>query len=172
MHSGNVGHAQDLDTLVLAANRLRDLDDLEVLIVGSGARRAEVMRLAERLGADNVRFLPYQPRERLSESLSSADVHVVGLAPGLAGYVVPSRLYGILAVGRPVIAAVDAESETAMSSRRRTAAPRPPASPELLAAAIRRCHAEGASSPSSAGTGASTSNGRATGRWRWSATAL
>ena len=51
MHSGNVGHAQDLDTLVHAADRLRDLDDLEVLIVGSGARRAEVMRLVERLGA-------------------------------------------------------------------------------------------------------------------------
>jgi glycosyltransferase involved in cell wall biosynthesis len=143
MHSGNVGHAQDLDTLVLAAHRLRDLDDLEVLIVGSGARRAEVMRLAERVGADNVRFLPYQPRERLSESLSSADVHVVGLAPGLAGYVVPSRLYGILAVGRPVIAAVDAESETAHVVETANCGVRvPPASPDLLAAAIRRCHAE------------------------------
>ena len=143
MHSGNVGYAQDLDTLVRAAHRLRDLDDLEVLIVGSGARRAEVMRLAERLGADNVRFLPYQPRERLSESLSSADVHVVGLAPGLAGYVVPSRLYGILAVGRPVIAAVDAESETAEIVETANCGVRvPPASPELLAAAIRRCHAE------------------------------
>ncbi len=172
MHSGNVGHAQDLDTLVRAAHRLRDLDDLEVLIVGSGARRAEVMRLAERLGADNVRFLPYQPRERLSESLSSADVHVVGLAPGLAGYVVPSRLYGILAVGRPVIAAVDAESETAQVVETANCGVRvPPASPELLAAAIRRCHAERGSSPSSAGTGACTSNGRATGRWRLSATA-
>ncbi len=142
MHSGNVGHAQDLDTLVQAADLLRDLDDLVVLIVGSGARRAEVMRLAERLGLDNVRFLPYQPRERLSESLSSADVHVVGLAPGLAGYVVPSRLYGILAVGRPVIAAVDAESETAHIVEAANCGFRvPPASPDLLAAAIRRCHA-------------------------------
>ncbi len=92
---------------------------------------------------DNVRFLPYQPRERLSESLSSADVHVVGLAPGLAGYVVPSRLYGILAVGRPVIAAVDAESETAHVVETANCGFRvPPASPDLLAAAIRRCHAD------------------------------
>jgi glycosyltransferase involved in cell wall biosynthesis len=142
MHSGNVGHAQDLDTLVRAADRLRDLDDLVVLIVGLGARRAEVMRLAEQLGLDNVRFLPYQPRERLSESLSSADVHVVGLAPGLAGYVVPSRLYGILAVGRPVIAAVDNESETAEIVRSADCGYCvPPASPDLLAAAVRRCHA-------------------------------
>ena len=49
----------------------------------------------------------------LSQSLSSADVHFVGLGSGLSGYVVPSRLYGILAVGRPVIVAADAESETA-----------------------------------------------------------
>jgi glycosyltransferase involved in cell wall biosynthesis len=141
MHSGNVGHAQDLDTLVRAADRLRDLDHLEVLIVGSGARRVEVMRLAEHLGLDNVRFLPYQPRERLSESLSSADVHVVGLAAGLAGYVVPSRLYGILAVGRPVIAAVDAESETAHVVETASCGFwLPPASPDLLAAAIRHCY--------------------------------
>ena len=66
-----------------------------------------------------MRFLPYQPRETLAESLSAADVHVVGLARGLAGYVVPSRLYGILAVGRPVIVAADAESETAQRRRAR-----------------------------------------------------
>ena len=60
-----------------------------------------------------MRFFGYQPREVLPESLSAADIHVVGLAKGPRGYVVPSRLYGILAVGRPVIVAADAESETA-----------------------------------------------------------
>ena len=60
-----------------------------------------------------VRFLPFQPAEVLSESLSSGTVHVVGLARGLAGLVVPSRLYGVLAAGRPVIAAAEDESETA-----------------------------------------------------------
>ena len=55
--------------------------------------------------------------ELRSLSLSTADVHVVGLARGLAGYVVPSRLYGVLAAGRPVIAAADAESETAQLVR-------------------------------------------------------
>jgi glycosyltransferase involved in cell wall biosynthesis len=142
MHSGNVGHAQDLDSLVLAANRLRDLEDLVVVIVGHGARRAEVKALADRLQLDNVRFLPYQPRERLSESLSAANVHVVGLAPGLAGFVVPSRLYGVLAVARPVIAAVDAESETAhIVTSAECGIHVPPASPEQLADAIRDCYA-------------------------------
>jgi colanic acid biosynthesis glycosyl transferase WcaI len=142
MHSGNVGHAQDLDSLVLAADRLRDLEDLVIVIVGLGARRNEIRKLANELRLDNVRFLPYQPRERLSESLSAASVHVVGLAPGLAGFVVPSRLYGILAVGRPVIAAVDAESETAQIVESAECGVHvPPASPERLADAIRDCHA-------------------------------
>ncbi len=57
---------------------------------------------------DQVQFLYYQSRAVLPQSLSAADVHVVGLASGLAGYVVPSRLYGILAVGRPLIVAADA----------------------------------------------------------------
>ena len=57
--------------------------------------------------------MPWQPYELRSLSISTADIHVVGLARGLAGYVVPSRLYGVLATGRPVIAAAEEESETA-----------------------------------------------------------
>jgi colanic acid biosynthesis glycosyl transferase WcaI len=141
MHSGNVGHAQDLDSLVRAATFLRDLDDLTISIIGTGARHAELVALAKRLEADRVRFLYYQPRHLLGQSLSAADVHVVGLAPGLAGYVVPSRLYGILAVARPVIVAADAESETAqVVARIGCGIVVPPGRPELLARAIRDAH--------------------------------
>ncbi len=113
MHSGNVGHAQDLDTLVRAATFLRDLEDLKIVIVGFGARHAAIENLAHRLDVlRNVTLLPYQPREVLSESLSAGDIHFVGLARGLSGFIVPSRLYGILAAGRPVIAAADPDSET------------------------------------------------------------
>ena len=142
MHSGNVGHAQDLDSLVRAAALLRDLDDLTIAIVGDGVRRAELESLARELGATNVRFLPYQLRETLTESLSAADVHVVGLAAGLAGYVVPSRIYGVLAVARPVICAAEPESETAqLVERAGCGIVVPPGSPELLAQAIRGAHA-------------------------------
>jgi colanic acid biosynthesis glycosyl transferase WcaI len=141
MHSGNIGHAQDLDALVRATTFLRDLDDLVVALVGGGARHAALIDLTERLEADSVRFLDYQPRESLSLSLSAADVHVVGLARGLSGYVVPSRLYGILAAGRPVIVAADAESETArIVARERCGVVVPPGRPELLAEAIRAAH--------------------------------
>ena len=141
MHSGNVGHAQDLDSLVRAATFLRDVDDLSILIIGTGARHAELVALAQQLEVDQVAFLYYQSRGVLPQSLSAADVHVVGLAPGLAGYVVPSRLYGILAVARPVIAAADAESETAQVVERiGCGIVVPPGRPELLARAIRDAH--------------------------------
>lgn len=145
MHSGNVGHAQDLDSLVRAATFLRDLDDVLIVIAGFGARHAEMVELAQRLEVkDRVRFLPYQKRERLPLSLSSADLHVVGLAKGLAGYVVPSRLYGILSAGRPVIAAADEDSETArLVSEVGCGVVIPPGRPELLARTIRAAH-EGA----------------------------
>jgi glycosyltransferase involved in cell wall biosynthesis len=141
MHSGNVGHAQDLDSLVRSATFLRDLDDLSILIIGMGARHAELVALAKLLEVEQVRFLYYQSRDVLAQSLSAADVHVVGLAPGLAGYVVPSRLYGILAVARPVIVAADSESETAQVVERvGCGIVVPPGRPELLARAIRDAH--------------------------------
>jgi len=139
MHSGNVGHAQDLDTLVRAATFLRDLDRLRILVVGFGARYGELTDLAERLEVtDKIRFLGYQPRSRLSLSLSSADLHYVGLARGLSGYVVPSRLYGILAVGRPVLVSADADSETVrLVEEVGCGVVLPPGRPELVAGVIR-----------------------------------
>jgi glycosyltransferase involved in cell wall biosynthesis len=141
MHSGNIGHAQDLDALVRAATFLRDLDDLRIVLIGGGARRDELKALARLLEVEQIRFFGYQPREVLPESLSAAHVHVVGLARGLSGYVVPSRFYGVLAVGRPVIAAADADSETAkIVDDVGCGVVVPPGRPELLAAAIRRAY--------------------------------
>lgn len=141
MHSGNVGHAQNLDVLVRATTFLRDLDDLAVPIIGGGARLLELQELAEVLETDSVRFMGYQPRQTLSLSLSAAHVHFVGLVRGLSGYVVPSRLYGILAAGRPVIVSADAESETAqVVGRVGCGIVVPPGRPELVAEAIRAAH--------------------------------
>ena len=141
MHSGNVGHAQDLDTLVRATTFLRDLDDLTVVIVGFGARHAEIQSLAALLETDQVRFLPYQPRAVLPLSLAAGNLHFVGLARGLSGYVVPSRLYGILAAGRPVIVSADADSETAqVVAEVGCGVVLPPGRPELVARVIRDAH--------------------------------
>jgi glycosyltransferase involved in cell wall biosynthesis len=97
--------------------------------------------LAKVLEVEQLLFMGYQPREVLADSLSAADVHVIGLARGLSGYVVPSRLYGVLAVGRPVIAAAEADSETAkVVEHVGCGVVVPPGRPELLARAIREAH--------------------------------
>jgi glycosyltransferase involved in cell wall biosynthesis len=141
MHSGNIGHAQNLDALVRAATFVRDIDRLRIVLIGGGARRDELKSLARLLEVDQVRFMGYQPREALPFSLSSADMHVVGLARGLSGYVVPSRLYGILSVARPVIVAADRDSETArIIEDVGCGIVVPPGRPELLARVIRRAH--------------------------------
>jgi colanic acid biosynthesis glycosyl transferase WcaI len=142
MHSGNVGHAQNLDALVRAGTFMRDLDDLVIAVIGTGARHAELVALAERLSVDALHFLPYQERTMLPSSLSAADLHVVGLAKGLSGYVVPSRLYGIMAVARPVLVAAEQTSETAQLVKDvGCGVVVEPGRPELLAEQIRRAHA-------------------------------
>jgi colanic acid biosynthesis glycosyl transferase WcaI len=139
MHSGNIGHAQDLDTLVRAATFLRDLEPLRIVVIGFGARHGEVTRLAQRLEVTGkVAFLDYQPREVLPLSLASGDLHYVGLARGLSGFVVPSRLYGILAAARPVLVSADADSETArLVEEVGCGFVLPPGRPELVAGVIR-----------------------------------
>jgi len=102
MYSGNLGIGHDVQTFVEAARRLKDrLPELVVLFIGDGVRRAEAEALAK--GLENVRFLPYQPHDAIGESLSAADVHLVSLREDLEGLLVPSKLYGALAAGRPVI---------------------------------------------------------------------
>ncbi|HEX5448838.1 MAG TPA: glycosyltransferase family 4 protein [Gaiellaceae bacterium] len=143
MHSGNVGHAQDLDSLVRAMTYLRDMDDLRAVVIGRGARHAELVELAERLEVDDaIEFMNYQRRDELGFSLSAADLHVVGLAEGLAGYAVPSRLYGILSAARPVLVSADDESETARIVREvGCGVVVPPGRPDAIAAVIRDAHA-------------------------------
>lgn len=142
MHSGNVGHAQDIETLVRAAVRVKDLEGIEIVIIGFGARHRAMVQLASDLGATNVRFLPYQPREVLPQSLSAADVHFVGLGRGLAGYVVPSRINGVLSAGRPVIVSADSESETAhLVNAASCGIAVPPGDVAAVAQAIRKAHA-------------------------------
>lgn len=114
MHSGNVGLSQNLQTVLEAARLLLKQRDIVFAIVGQGASRARLEHEANSRGLDNVVFLPLQPKALLSDSLGAADVHLVAMARGLDGYIVPSKVYGILAAGKPFIAAVEAGSEPAL----------------------------------------------------------
>lgn len=117
MHSGNIGLSQSLDTLVEAAGRLRD-ERLVVVFQGDGVRRPALEAQVQALGLGNVRFLPYATAAELSDAFATADLFVISLKRGLAGYIVPSKLYGILAAGRPFVAAVEAECEVADVAQR------------------------------------------------------
>lgn len=109
MYAGNLGYSQPVELLIDSARALRDVPELMVVVNGGGSARADLIARAE--GLDNVRFVPMQPKERLAEVLAAADVHTILLRPGLARSSVPSKLYSILAAGRPCVAAVDPDTE-------------------------------------------------------------
>jgi glycosyltransferase involved in cell wall biosynthesis len=139
MYSGNMGLSQNLDQILDAAALLSN-EPVTFVLAGEGASKERLQNRARERGLSNVRFLPYAPKERLGESLGAADLHLVTLQAGLAGYIVPSKLYGILAAGRPYVAAVDADSEVAALTDEHGCGVRvPPDSPTELAAAIRQC---------------------------------
>jgi glycosyltransferase involved in cell wall biosynthesis len=117
MHSGNIGLSQGLETVIEAAELLRDVPDVHIVFQGEGVKKAELQARAQALGLSNVSFLPFQPKETLGESFAAADVFIVSLQRGLAGYIVPSKLYGILAAGRPFVAAVEDGCEVASLAR-------------------------------------------------------
>lgn len=117
MHSGNIGLSQGLEHLVRAAGLLQEYEDIRIAFVGDGARKQALVRETEARKLRNVVFLPFASKERLRESFATADAFVISLKKGLAGYIVPSKLYGILAAGRPYVAAVDADSEVAAVSK-------------------------------------------------------
>ncbi|KAA5543809.1 glycosyltransferase family 4 protein [Roseiconus nitratireducens] len=113
MHSGNMGLTQRLDVLIDAAADPQWPQQARLLLVGNGASRDRLIRQAERLRllGNRIQFLDYQPRSALAESLSAADVHVVSMHQRITGCLCPSKLYGILAAGRPVIAVADPETD-------------------------------------------------------------
>jgi colanic acid biosynthesis glycosyl transferase WcaI len=104
MYSGNAGLVHQFEELIEAAALLREAaPDVLFLFVGGGPRRREVEAAARERGLTNLRFADYVPRERLSQSLSAADVHFLSLRPEQTGVAVPGKLQGILASARPVL---------------------------------------------------------------------
>ena len=139
LHAGNIGLSQNLDVVIDAAARLKARTDIVILFIGDGNRKEALESMAGERGLANVRFLPFQPREALRWTYATSDVCLVSLKPGLAGYIVPSKLYPILAAGRPYIAAVEPISEVAaLTERHRCGVMVRPGDAAALAAEIER----------------------------------
>ena len=109
MYAGNLGYSQSVDLMLDAARRFADRSDVAFVVNGSGSARAALVERAE--GLDNVTFVGLQPKERLPEVLAAGDIHTVLLKEGLARSSVPSKLYSILAAGRPCVASIDVGTE-------------------------------------------------------------
>jgi colanic acid biosynthesis glycosyl transferase WcaI len=143
-YSGNLGRGHEFATVLAAAERLRRDPRLCFLFIGGGKKFAELADAARARGLDPLfRFLPYQERNALRLSLAVPDVHLISLRPELEGLVVPSKLYGIAAAGRPMIAVTAADGEVAGLVRRyQCGLVVEPGAGELLAATLRRLRAD------------------------------
>ncbi len=139
MFAGTLGIASGVDVLVEVAELLRDEPGVRLVCVGEGLLKEKMAIAIERRGLANLQLLPFQPRERVSEVQSAADVMLLTTSPEMGVSSVPSKLVTYLAVGRPVICAADPDSDIARlvegEALGATCAPGDAAS---LAAAIRR----------------------------------
>jgi glycosyltransferase involved in cell wall biosynthesis len=101
LYSGNMGRCHDMDTILAAAEELKD-EPVQFVCIGGGAKRPDVMREVNRLGLSNFIFLPYQDKQVLPYSMTACDLSLVSVDAGMESLVAPSKLYPALAAGRPV----------------------------------------------------------------------
>lgn len=137
LYAGNLGLSQGLDHVLSSAKLLESHEEIKFVFVGGGANRDRLISISEQLDLSNVLFLPFQPRQRLPEILATADVSLVTLKKGLSFRSLPSKIYSILASGRPIIASVDKGSDSwKLVEKSGSGICIPPESPKILAESI------------------------------------
>lgn len=135
VHAGNLGFYGAWETLITAVGSL-DEDGVGLVFVGEGAQRGRIEELAKT--AKNVRFLSFFSASKIPSVLAAADAHVITVKRGLEGVVVPSKMYGILAAGKPIVAVAPEETDAAkLGAKYGFAVSADPDSPEKAAAAVR-----------------------------------
>ncbi|MGC1485290.1 MAG: glycosyltransferase family 4 protein [Candidatus Acidiferrum sp.] len=135
LHAGNLGFYGAWETLIAAVRDL-NADGVSLVFVGEGAQRLQIEALASE--AKNVRFFPFFPANKIPSVLAAPDAHVITVKRGLEGVVVPSKMYGILAAGKPIVAVATEETDAAsLGAKFGFAVSADPDSPEKVAAAIR-----------------------------------
>jgi colanic acid biosynthesis glycosyl transferase WcaI len=135
LHAGNLGFYGAWNTLITAARRLAK-DGVGLVFVGDGAQRGQIEAAAA--GSDNIRFLDFFPASKIPSVLAAADMHVITVKRGLEGVVVPSKMYGILAAGKPIVAVAPEETDVvSLGLRQGFAVAADPDKPAELAEVIR-----------------------------------
>lgn len=107
VYAGNLGNAQNIDVIIDAANVLKEENNVEFLIFGTGGLKDQFVVKVNGLKLDNVKFFPLQPMERVSQVYGLGDVCVVSCKPGLGGAAMPSKMLSIMSAGRAVVASFD-----------------------------------------------------------------
>jgi colanic acid biosynthesis glycosyl transferase WcaI len=142
LHAGNLGFYGAWDTIIAAARQLEN-ENIGFVFVGDGAERSRLESAAA--GATNVRFLPFFPSSDIPSVLAAPDAHIVTIKRGLGGVVVPSKMFGIIAAGKPLVAVAARETDVAaLGVRHGFAICADPTSPDELAYSIRRLAADSA----------------------------
>ncbi|HZV58966.1 MAG TPA: glycosyltransferase family 4 protein [Candidatus Eremiobacteraceae bacterium] len=137
LHAGNLGFYGAWETMLAAARELA-AEGIHFVFVGDGASRARLQSAATAAGLQNVRFLPFFPASKISSVLAAADAHIITVKHGLEGVVVPSKMYGILAAGKPIVALAPRGTDVAaIGEKRGFAVFADPDSPQQLAAVAR-----------------------------------
>ena len=136
VHAGNLGFYGAWDTLLAAARELAQ-DGISIVFVGDGAQRERLQAAAA--GLPNVRFLPFFPSSKIPSVLAAADAHVITVKRGLEGVVVPSKMYSVLAAGKPVVAVAPEECDVvSIGARKGFSVAANPDDPAQLVQAVRR----------------------------------
>ena len=144
-YAGNIGPLQGIESLFETALKLRDVQDVHFMFVGSGKQAPWLARAAKEAGLTNLTSLGQRPRCDQADFLNACDVALVSLVRGMAGVGVPSRMYNMMAAGKPILAVTDDDSELALVVREeRIGWVTPPGQPDKIAAAIleARAHPE------------------------------
>lgn len=111
MYSGNLGLYYDLENLITMTEQFKGFKDLVFLFIGEGAVKAQMQQYVEEHKITQVTFLSFQPKENLKYSLNAADIHLVVNQKGIKGVSVPSKIYGVMAAGKPVLGVLEQGSE-------------------------------------------------------------
>lgn len=114
MYSGNIGLYYDLENIMRVIKKFKDIEDIAFTFVGEGSIKEKLVFYKKRNNLNNVFFIPYQDKADLIYSLNAGDIHWCVNAKGMKGISVPSKLYGIMAVGKPIIAVLEKGSEARM----------------------------------------------------------
>ena len=111
VYAGNFGHAQNIDVTIAAAERLKDVDDIQFLMFGTGGLVEDYKKIAQEKGLKNMFFFPLQPVEKVSQVYSLGDLGVVACKKGLGKGAFPSKTWSIMSAGTPVIANYDEDTD-------------------------------------------------------------